>query len=243
MVGFRIASWADGMATAAARLGLGGKEPASTGDTRNLKAMPFVDEGPSRLGAGENNAHVGAVKLGGIRPAPDGSHRELCVAEQGTSPVVVVTAFVNGRSVNVNVDVGTVTSRVCADVGDDSAPPNASPGRAAWARGRGRVVKLGEGTVVIGLRLVVPFVRRCGLVERPSVPKHVEVVLVVVAPDLRVGVIVIAQRAAVVHIVIVIGRVMSGALAGAGGGGIGMVSGARRTTSLVLEDDAMRAVP
>ncbi len=142
------------MAAAAARLGLGGKEPASTGDTRNLKAMPFVDEGPSRLGAGENNAHVGAVKLGGIRPAPDGSHRELCVAEQGTSPVVVVTTFVNGRSVNVNVDVGTVTSRICADVGDDSAPPHASPGKAAWARGRGRVVTLGEGTVVIGLRLV-----------------------------------------------------------------------------------------
>ncbi len=243
VVRLRIASWADGMAAAAARPGLGGTEPASTGGTRNFKAIPCVDAGLSLLGAGEDNAHVGILEFGGVRPAPDGSHCESRVAEQGSFPIVVVTAPANRRAVGVNVDVGTVTGGVGADVGDNRAFPNASPGRAAWARGRGRVGKQGEGAVMNGLGLAVPRIRWCGLVEGSAVTKNVKVVHEVVASGLRVRVVVIVTGAVVVRSVIVLGQVKWWALAGAGGGGNNRVSGARCATSLVLEDDAVRAVP
>ncbi len=107
-VRLRIAAWAYRVAATATRPGLGGSEPAPTAGTCDLETLPLVDEGLGRLGAGENDAHVGILNLSGIRPASDGSHRESRVADQGPSPVVVATASVYRRIIGVDADESTV---------------------------------------------------------------------------------------------------------------------------------------
>jgi hypothetical protein len=104
------------------------------------------------------------------------------------------------------------------------------------------VGKTGEGVIVVGRRPIVPCTRWGGLIQGTTVSKNVEVIHVVITPDLRVGVFVVVAGAVVVSSVAFSSHVMPRVLVGAGGGGVGKVSGARNVTSLVLEDDAVRTV-
>ncbi len=157
-----VTTGANGVAAAPARPRLGGSEPASTSDTGDIKAIPLVDECLSRLGAGEDDAHVGVPNVGGIPSVPHSCHRQACITEQGSISVIAV--LVDHRSVDVDADLRKVASWVGSGVRYHRAPPLGSPGRVAWVKGRGRVSILGKGVIVASRGLPVSCSGRVGLI-------------------------------------------------------------------------------